>query len=125
MTQRFDNSERKRRSVDIQVTIDTIPTGHAGESPGGFGAEGVCCESRIRVRESGKERDHIQGKLKGDSYTATTELWPQLSTETLLLTFPDDATVNQFSAAVTKIKENKERRRPPPRTGSSRGCPSP
>ena len=89
------------------MTIDTIPTGHAGESPGGFGAEGVCCESRIRVRESGKERDHIQGKLKGDSYTATTELWPQLSTETLLLTFPDDATVNQFSAAVTKIKENK------------------
>jgi len=31
----------------------------------------------------------------------------KLSTETLLLTFPDDATVNQFSAAVTKIKENK------------------
>ena len=30
-----------------------------------------------------------------------------MSTETLLLTFPDDATVNQFSAAVTKIKENK------------------
>merc|ERR1712223_1476636 len=29
------------------------------------------------------------------------------STETLLLTFPDDATVNQFSAAVAKIKENK------------------
>ena len=26
---------------------------------------------------------------------------------------------------ITKIKENKERRRPPPRTGSSRGCPSP
>ena len=53
-----------------------IPTGHAGESPGGFGAEGVCCESRIRVRESGKERDHIQGKLKGDLFTATTEICP-------------------------------------------------
>ena len=74
MTQRFDNSERNRRSVDIQMTI--IPTGHAGESPGGFGAEGVCCESRIRVRESGKERDHIQGKLKGDLFTATTEICP-------------------------------------------------
>ena len=32
---------------------------------------------------------------------------PQLSTETLLLTFGDDGQANQFAAAVTKIK-NKE-----------------
>ena len=40
----------------------TSPTGHAGENPGGFGAEGVCGVSGVRVCQGGQKRDHFQGK---------------------------------------------------------------
>jgi len=61
----------------------------------------------VKVLEDSEQKEFVVSQGSEFARVGRKGIIFKLSTETLLLTFPDDATVNQFSAAVAKIKENK------------------
>jgi len=61
----------------------------------------------VKILEDSEQKEFVVSQGSEFARVGRKGIIFKLSTETLLLTFPDDATVNQFSAAVTKIKENK------------------
>jgi len=62
----------------------------------------------VKVPEEPEEKEFVVTQSSETARVGRRGIIFKLSTETLLLTFPDDPQANQFAAAVSKIRENKD-----------------
>lgn len=62
----------------------------------------------VKIPEESEQKEFVVSQMSETARVGRKGIICKLSTETLLLTFPDDTLANQFAAAISKIRENKK-----------------